>query len=887
MARIPKGVRLLVADELAKRIRAALSEATPLAWWNLLSLAPTLLHAPDRSAPGTRPQSLSSSIRERLSATSTRTIPSVPPSHASRPSPPVSLSGDEALARRIRAKCADGDIRSALRLLSSSDSFASPTEDVIAALRAKHPPPPADQSFDTAAPRPGDRSLVASEEQVLSAVQSMPPGSSGGLDGFRAAHLRDLLSRGTAEAGQRLLSALTALVNAVLSGSLPAHCLPAFYGASLCALRKKDGGLRPIAVGSVFRRLAGRIGAKHLSDSLSAELRPVQLGVGTPLGCEAAVHAVREYVSSCTAEPSSPRILVKVDVKNAFNTVRRDFVLRQLRERCLLLYPMAWQAYHTPSPLHIGDDVITSSCGVQQGDPLGPALFALAVDPVARAMQSELNVWYLDDATLAGPPECVASDLRSLVSGFAHCGLTLNSAKCEVSFLGPSPPPPHSSALDTVRAVLPDVSVTTPDALSLLGSPISDPGLSSALHAASTLVSRLTDRLRALDRHTALFFLSHYVAVPRLTYLLRSAPVYTADNLLRDIDNDIRTAVVRATNVDLTDSAWDQASLPVRMGGLGVRRVSDLALPCYISSLQASLPLAREICARLRQDAPPQSLSSAVEAFSSLCGPGFNPNSLSPGTQRDWDHARCEVTRSRLLESANQLDRARLLAASHPHSGAWLQALPVASLGQLLDGESVRVAVALRLGAPVCVPHTCRCGLLMDRLGHHGLSCRLNAGRFPRHAHLNDVVKRGLASAGIPSILEPIGLDRGDGRRPDGLTVFPFCEGRCLVWDATCTDTFSSTALFNSATAAGSAARAAEDRKRRRYAEIAQHYRFEPLAAETSGVLGPAFASFLQELGRRITASSGDPRETAWIRQRVSLAIARGNALAILCSTRP
>ena len=178
LARIPKGVRLLVADELAKRIRAALSEATPLAWWNLLSLAPTLLHAPDRSAPGTRPQSLSSSIRERLSATSTRTIPSVPPSHASRPSPPVSLSGDEALARRIRAKCADGDIRSALRLLSSSDSFASPTEDVIAALRAEHPPPPADQSFDTAAPRPGDRSLVASEEQVLSAVQSMPPGSS-------------------------------------------------------------------------------------------------------------------------------------------------------------------------------------------------------------------------------------------------------------------------------------------------------------------------------------------------------------------------------------------------------------------------------------------------------------------------------------------------------------------------------------------------------------------------------------------------------------------------------------------------------------------------------------------------------------------------------------
>ena len=41
-------------------------------------------------------------------------------------------------------------------------------------------------------------------------------------------------------------------------------------------------------------------------------------------------------------------------------------------------------------------------------------------------------------------------------------------------------------------------------------------------------------------------------------------------------------------------------------------------------------------------------------------------------------------------------------------------------------------------------------------------------------ANLNDVVKRALAVAGMPSWLEPLGLDRGDAKRPDGLTVFPF-----------------------------------------------------------------------------------------------------------------
>ena len=100
--------------------------------------------------------------------------------------------------------------------------------------------------------------------------------------------------------------------------------------------------------------------------------------------------------------------------------------------------------------------------------------------------------------------------------------------------------------------------------------------------------------------------------------------------------------------------------------------------------------------------------------------------------------------------------------------------LPALSLGTHLDAETVRIAVSLRLGADICEPHRCRCGRTVDRLGHHGLSCRYSAGRLPRHANLNDVVKRGLTAAGVASILEPLGLDRGDGRLPDGLTVFPF-----------------------------------------------------------------------------------------------------------------
>ena len=50
---------------------------------------------------------------------------------------------------------------------------------------------------------------------------------------------------------------------------------------------------------------------------------------------------------------------------------------------------------------------------MQQGDPAGPAAFALAVDEIASAVASPLNVWYLNDATIGGPIESVVSDLTT------------------------------------------------------------------------------------------------------------------------------------------------------------------------------------------------------------------------------------------------------------------------------------------------------------------------------------------------------------------------------------------------------------------------------------------------------------------------------------------
>ena len=92
------------------------------------------------------------------------------------------------------------------------------------------------------------------------------------------------------------------------------------------------------------------------------------------------------------------------------------------------------------------------------------------------------------------------------------------------------------------------------------------------------------------------------------------------------------------------------------------------------------------------------------------------------------------------------------------------------------------------------------------------MACPANtvlAALIPRHSAMNDVIKRALEKAGLPSVLEPPGLDRGDGSRLDGITVFPFNGGMSLVWDCTCVDTFTGVHLFRSAMEAGTAANSA------------------------------------------------------------------------------
>ena len=149
---------------------------------------------------------------------------------------------------------------------------------------------------------------------------------------------------------------------------------------------------------------------------------------------------------------------------------------------------------------------------------------------------------------------------------------------------------------------------------------------------------------------------------------------------------------------------------------------------------------------------------------------------------------------------------------------------------------------------------------------------------------VNDIIWRAMQRAKIPAAKEPSGLLRSENKRPDGLTLIPSKQGKCLSWDVTMPDTSAQSHLPTTATNVGNAADKSAVSKTQKYQSILRTHLFTPIAIETAGVWNSQVREFITELGKRITTVTGEIKETSYIFQQVSVAIQRGNMLAFIGS---
>ena len=367
-------------------------------------------------------------------------------------------------------------------------------------------------------------------------------------------------------------------------------------------------------------------------------------------------------------------------------------------------------------------------------------------------------------------------------------------------------------------------------------------------------------------------------------YFIRSSPCLGHPILAR-FDTLARSTLSVVLNVDFSDGQWLQASLTVNSGGLGVRSVPLLAPSAFLASATGAQHLVNALLPPGVSGSVDGEAESALLCWRVLVLPD-EPVPINPSSQKAWDAACVSCVFNSLIDNADMQSLSRLRAVSSRDASSWLSALLLSSIGLRMSDECCRIAVGLRLGANLCLPHTCVCGARVDSRGVHGLSCARSAGRHVRHSMLNDIICRALISAHVPASREPRGLCRSDGKRPDGVSLVPWSGGKCLVWDATVADTLAPSHMGVTATRAGAAAEKAALAKIGKYASIVGTYKFIPVAFETLGSCSLMARKFVAELGRRVSSATGNLREACYLRQRLSVAIQRGNAASVLGTIR-
>lgn len=93
-------------------------------------------------------------------------------------------------------------------------------------------------------------------------------------------------------------------MNFVIKGDVLDDARLFFSGATLIALFKPDGGVRPIAVGCTLRQMVAKCASKSICAAIGELLVPLQVGYGTPLGAEATYNPCCSHLSFLLATRS-------------------------------------------------------------------------------------------------------------------------------------------------------------------------------------------------------------------------------------------------------------------------------------------------------------------------------------------------------------------------------------------------------------------------------------------------------------------------------------------------------------------------------------------------------------------------------------------------------
>ena len=792
---------------------------------------------------------------------------------------------------RCCALAAEGELSRACAALTEPAPLP-PSQATFEQLSAHHPQSALPDVSRLGPARPAAVPELSSEA-VIGALKTFPRASAPGPSGLRADHIKETLA--TAH-GDEVTAHLVGLCQLLAKGEAPAVVAPYLGGARLHALPKKNGGVRPIAVGETIRRLVGKVLCHATRDDSNQYFWPLQVGVGVKLGGEAAVHTARQWAERNAG--TADKVLLKVDFQNAFNSVDRFALLSETRAAFPGL--ACWVDWCYPSS-DLASTPFRQAGAYNKVTPLGPCCFLRPCSQRCGRLHSapwsfvfrtwmmqcspaEPTQWLLPSGSLNKKPQRPVCNLNLPSASWCLWHRRLTSRLSRFRF--------KSGGLACLTSWAPLSATLIIATLSLKRS-----GWRRRPNA-----WKLWLRCRTLRLGSNFFA----IAFPsqKKVHSMRTTPPGAHASALAAFDQQHRGCLEHLGCFPVSDRTWHQATLGLKQGGLGLRQCTVHAPAAYLASVAATHEAYRSLDGRYLPDWPSSVQVAAAFDVAVLASDRFH--GVHQLRQQTLSAALDKVQLVQLQVSAEgESERAHLQLLQQPGAGAWLLARPSKALGLHLDAAFFRVLLRMRLRVPVASSdgYCPLCDGIADRFGDHARACPCGGDRTKRHNRLRAVVAARARAAGLSPEVEKQGLlpqrpeehgasesgSRCDPsqRRPADVYIPAWGAYRLAAFDLAATSGMLGSVA--SAACGRSAATNYEGRKRA-HQNTEQHchsqgLQFVPLVVEACcGRWGPTASATWKKLGALhgacigLTASQGVEQ----LLQALSVALQRENARAVL-----
>jgi hypothetical protein len=799
--------------------------------------------------------------------------------------------------RRAKKLLKAGQVRRAIRALFQDSMHDLSDPEILSRFCALFPA----ASSELKAPELPEGAvapIIGSDKELLDILYRAPKLVAPGLSGWT----NELMSAVAVDPACR--AGLIAVFNDVLSGKLSARCADLLLASSGLALKKKDGGVRPICIGEVFYRtpVAHAVRVCIKENKIGIEKLAGQFAIGVEGGAQSLVHLLSESL----ADRSSKKACLSIDFANAFGSIDRaavfDAVLAMPELSSLL--PVIFWVYARASAVvcrNASGEVVghaSREVGLGQGCPLAMLLFCVTAQRVyssiKRRFPSSDSFAFADDLSVSCTPELVLPILDAVAEEAKKIGLSISIKKCSVLWCHSEPLPEAVVEAIGERGIRLDKGFTK-----MLGTVVGSDkeGMMNELLKHVDGMKGLFDIVQ--DRMFSCQEAYKILLSVNITHLLRSCSPAVTSPAAERFDQLREEAFVRKMGIrhEVNDKHLAEFRLPMRFGGAALISAKSIAASAWLSAVAAASSC-RSSVADVADHSELKLVQQTIQSLSHVDGIA---ESLVPQDARAFiakysdkangakaKHLQGVICRAvakaestRILDSAASVrEKARLLAVRAHGASLWL--------GSRLDIPSRRMedfefcdSIRFRFGLNPCVglPDTCTCGYSLDDYQWHAVDCPSMSWMRTRMHNLlllqckswfnlmggfTEIEPKDLHIAYRPESADGKEEKKEDEKKLRWDTSTTLVSGFVLSTDFTVVDPLAPSHLAKASSESLAVAKAADSAKAKKYKELAERRRvsFTPMAFELTGGVHKNVAKFVKD-SIKASAAYGNwaPRE--------------------------